>query len=78
MESGNDGINGKSAKIITIGAGEITGGKYISFPKLSLKGKYYNLVNIYNYYNNIHIYIYIYICLYIYICIYQKQPQIVT
>ena len=47
MESGNGGINGKSAKIITIGAGEITGGKYISFPKSSLEGKCYNLVNIY-------------------------------
>ena len=47
MESGNGGINGKSAKIITIGAGEIIGGKYISFPKSSLEGNYYNLVNIY-------------------------------
>ena len=47
MENGNGGVNGKSAKIITIGAGEITGGKYISFPKSSLEGNYYNLVNIY-------------------------------
>ena len=47
MESGNGGINGKSGKIITIGAGEITGEKYISFPKSSLEGNYYNLFNIY-------------------------------
>ena len=49
MESGNGGINGKSAKIITIGAGEISGGKYISFPKSSLEGNYYNLFNKYIY-----------------------------
>ena len=60
MESGNGGINGKSAKIITIGAGEITGGKYISFPKSSLEGKCYNLVNIYII-SKMYIYIYIYI-----------------
>ena len=47
MESGNGGINGKSGKIITIGAGEITGGKYISFPKSFLEGNYYNLFNVY-------------------------------
>ena len=47
MESGNGGINGKSGKIITIGPGEISGGKYISFPKSCLEGKCYNLVNIY-------------------------------
>ena len=45
MESGNGGKNGKSGKIITIGTGEITGGKYISFPKSSLEGNYYNLSN---------------------------------
>ena len=43
MESGNGGINGKSSKVITIGAGEMTGGKYISFPKSSLEGNYYNI-----------------------------------
>ena len=47
MESGNGGINGKSANIITIGTGEIIGGKYISFPISSLKGNYYNLFNKY-------------------------------
>ena len=40
--------NGKSGKISTIGAGEITGGKYISFPKSSLEGNYYNLFNIFS------------------------------
>ena len=38
--------NGKSVKIITIGTGEITGGRYISFPKSSLKGNYYKIINI--------------------------------
>ena len=44
LESGNGGIgiNGKSGKVITIGTGEITGGKYISFPKPSLEGNYCN------------------------------------
>ena len=46
MESENGGKNGESA-IITIGIGEIIGGKYISFPKSSLKGNYYNLFNKY-------------------------------
>ena len=50
MENGNGGINGKRA-INTIGSGEIIGGKYISFPKSSLKGNYYILF----------IYIYIYL-----------------
>ena len=44
MESGNSGINGKSGKIITIGAGEITGGKYISFPKSFLEGNCYTFI----------------------------------
>ena len=47
MESGNGGKNGNNA-IITIGIGEIIGGKYISFPKSSLKGNYYDLFNIYS------------------------------
>ena len=55
MESGNGGINGKSAKIITIGAGVIDG-KYISFPKSSLKGNYYNLLNKYIYFSKIFMY----------------------
>ena len=42
----NGGKNGKSG-IITIGTGEIIGGKYISFPKSSLKGNYYDLFNKY-------------------------------
>ena len=46
MESGNGGKNGKDA-IITIGIGEIIVGKYISFPKSSPKGNYYNLSNKY-------------------------------
>ena len=44
MESGNGGINGKSDKIITIDAGEITGGKYISFPKSFLEGNCYTFI----------------------------------
>ena len=54
MESGNGGINGKSA-INTIGIGEIIGGKYISFPKSSLKGNYYILFNKYIFSKNIYV-----------------------
>ena len=46
LENGNGGKSGKRA-INTIGSGEIIGGKYISFPKSSLKGNYYILLNKY-------------------------------